>query len=85
MDNLFDEMPVRRRLTARERAWFDNYMRLKEYITANRHLPDKRCIDNRELLNWWKYNRKKALAGLLEDWKLDLIERLSHMRDNYRD
>ena len=85
MDYLFDNMPAHRKPGARERTWHDNYARLEEYIIANGHLPDKRCIDNRELLNWWKYNRKRALAGLLDERKKHLLARLSHMRDNYRD
>ncbi len=85
MEHLFDDMPAPRKLGARERTWRNNYARLEEYIIANGHLPDKRKVDNRELLNWWKYNRKRALAGLLDDERLRLINRLSHMRDSYRD
>lgn len=46
-------------MTTNERNWMANYNALKEYIYANRHLPDKRKVENRGLLNWWKYNKKE--------------------------
>lgn len=36
-----------------EEKWNANYSALKEYIQAHGHLPDKKKVENRGLLNWW--------------------------------
>lgn len=41
----------------REQVWLDKYSQLKAYIQEHHHLPDKRKVEKRALLNWWKYNR----------------------------
>ncbi len=84
MNCISHDKPARRQPRGRERTWRDNYARMEEFITANGHLPDKRHIENRELLNWWKYNRKRALAGLLDDERMRLLDRLSRMRRSHR-
>ena len=49
----------------REKMWMEKYAELKEYIIAHKHLPDKHKVENRGLLNWWKYNMKRKNKGLL--------------------
>ena len=48
-----------------EEKWNANYLALKEYILAHGHLPDKKKVENRGLLNWWKYNKKCGKLGKL--------------------
>lgn len=69
---------VRTRL---EQQWMDNYNALKEYITVHHHLPDKKKVENRGLLNWWKYNKKRIKAGKLDARKIEMLRELSDMRD----
>ncbi len=63
----------------RER-WEENYKALYAYVLQNGHLPDKRKVDNRALLNWWKYNRKRAKLGLLDAARMEKLQKLSEMR-----
>lgn len=58
-----------------------NYNALKEYIYANRHLPDKRKVENRGLLNWWKYNKKRIKLGKIDEQKIRMLQELSDMRN----
>lgn len=67
-------------MTKNEQNWFDNYEQLKAYIRVHRHLPDKRKVEKRGLLNWWKYNRKLLRAGRLSDQRALLLNELSEMR-----
>ena len=64
----------------REEQWFENYEMLKEYIREHHHLPDKHRVENRGLLNWWKYNMKKKKQGTISEEKLTLLTTLADMR-----
>ena len=46
------------KVSKREQNWQEHYAQLLAYVREHRHLPDKRKVENRGLLNWWKYNRK---------------------------
>ena len=63
----------------RER-WFTNYNALKAYILERGHLPDKHVVENRVLLSWAKYQRKKLKEGALDDEKKRLFEELMQQR-----
>lgn len=65
---------------ARERMWMEKYDELKEYIIVHKHLPDKHKVDNRGLLNWWKYNMKRKNKGLLTEERIAMLEELANMR-----
>lgn len=65
----------------REQVWLVKYGQLKDYIQEHHHLPDKRRVEKRALLNWWKYNRKLALQGKLDEQRMHLLNELSQMRD----
>lgn len=63
-----------------DEKWQEKYLRLKQYILDHRQLPDKKKLENRELLNWWKYNKKQAKAGKLTEARTLLLRELSGMR-----
>ena len=46
--------------------WYQNYEALEAYIQERGHLPDKHVVENRALLSWAKYQRKKIKAGTLD-------------------
>ena len=60
--------------------WQNNYVMLKAYIEEHGQLPDKKKVEARALLNWWKYNRKLVRAGKLDSERTKLLEELSMMR-----
>ena len=64
----------------RERQWFENYEKLKEYILEHHHLPDKHRVENRGLLNWWKYNMKRIKQGSIPQEKIEQLNILAEMR-----
>lgn len=65
-----------------DEKWMANYEALKEYISVRGHLPDKHVVENRRLLSWAKYNRKKIKEGALEAENLRLFNELMSMRSN---
>lgn len=56
--------------------WYQNYEALEAYIQGRGHLPDKHVVENRALLSWAKYQRKKIKAGTLDTEKRELFESL---------
>lgn len=68
------------KLSRRESIWNTRYAELKAYIEELGQLPDKRRVDNRALLNWWKYNRRLLKKGKLDEERMLLITNLGNMR-----
>ena len=52
-----------------EESWNQNFELLKAYIEEHHHLPDKKKVENRALLSWAKYQRKRIKAGALDEEK----------------
>lgn len=67
--------------TRNEQKWQENFAQLKRYIEEHRHLPDKKKVEYRGLLNWWKYNKKLIKQGKLDMERMVLLQELSNMRD----
>lgn len=63
-------------LSKNDENWRKKYLALRSFVAENGRLPDKRIIENRGLLNWWKYNKKCFKAGTLCEEKRILIENL---------
>ena len=62
--------------------WYRNYDALKAYILQRGHLTDKHVVENRALLSWAKYQRKKIKEGTLDEEKRELFESLLATRSN---
>ena len=65
-----------------EAKWHSNYQQLKAFIEENGHLPNKYKIENRKLLNWWKYNQKLIKQEKLTEDKALLLKKLGEMRNS---
>ena len=65
-----------------EDKWMANYDALKTYIAEHGHLPDKHVVENRALLSWAKYQRKKIKEGTLDEEKREMFESLLATRSN---
>ncbi|MBQ0090830.1 MAG: helicase associated domain-containing protein [Prevotellaceae bacterium] len=62
--------------------WFHNYDALKAYIKEHGHLPNKHVVENRALLSWAMYQRRKIKEGTLDNDKRELFESLLATRSN---
>lgn len=63
-----------------EESWQQNFESLKAYIEEHHHLPDKKKVENRGLLSWAKYQKKRIKAGALDEEKKRLFEELMDSR-----
>lgn len=69
-------------VTKNDENWLTNYEVLRVYILKRGHLPDKHVVENRALLSWAKYQRKKIKEGTLDNEKRELFETLLATRSN---
>lgn len=60
--------------------WLCNFNALKRYIGEHGHLPNKNIEENRNLLSWAKYNRRKIREGAIESWKKEMFLELMATR-----
>ena len=67
-------------MTKNEENWLRNYSQLKAYIEQHRHLPSKKKVENRGLLNWWKYNQRLIKQGDLDEQRVKMLKELSDIR-----
>ncbi len=67
-------------MAKKELRWAENYAMLKAYIDEHRQLPDKKKVEHRALLNWWKYNRKLIRLGKLDERRADMLITLGNTR-----
>lgn len=63
-----------------ESKWLAHYNELLSYVEEHHQLPDKKKPDKRNLLNWWKYNRKCIKAGKLNADRLEKLRKTNEMR-----
>lgn len=71
---------VQKKVYSREERWHENYEALKAYVTEHHQMPDKKKLEHRNLLNWWKYNKKCVKNDKLDTDKVKLLQKLSDMR-----
>ena len=69
-------------ISRKDSNWLKNYEALKAYILERGHLPDKHVVENRALLSWAKYQRKKIKEGTLDEEKQGMFESLLATRSN---
>lgn len=63
-----------------DEKWLANYTALKAYIAQRGHLPDKHVVENRALLSWAKYNRRRIAEGALDPEKTQMFQDLMATR-----
>ena len=64
-----------------EENWLRNYELLKAFVREWHHLPSKRRVENRGLLNWWKYNQKLIRADKISEERISLLKEIESLRE----
>ena len=76
-----NQMKTKNMARKNDENWITNYEALKTYIEEHHHLPDKHKVENRGLLNFSKYTRKKIKEETLDEEKARELESVLNMRD----
>ena len=64
-----------------ETRWLTRYNEVVAFIQANKRNPSKHRIEEHDMLNWVKANRKRMNAGELKPERVDLFEKLLALAD----
>ncbi len=67
-------------MTKNEENWQRNYLQLKEFVKIHGSLPNKKKVEKRGLLNWWKYNQKLIKLDKITQERKLLLQEISDMR-----
>ena len=60
------------------------YNEVKEFIETNKRNPSKHRIEEHDMLNWLKANRKAMNAGKMKPERVELFEKLLDLCGEYR-
>ena len=67
-----------------EERWNIRYQEVMAFIEANHRNPSKHRIEEHDMLNWVKANRKALAAGKLKLERVESFKRLMEMMEQYR-
>lgn len=67
-----------------EERWQIRYDEVVEFIETNHRNPSKHRIEEHDMLNWLKANRKALNAGKLKPERVEAFKRLLAMSEQYR-
>ena len=64
-----------------ETRWLTRYKEVMEFIETNHRNPSKHRIEEHDMLNWVKANRKALNAGKMKPERVEKFERLMEMME----
>ena len=67
-----------------ETRWLMRYNEVKRFIEENKRNPSKHRIEEHDMLNWVKANRKVMNAGKMKPERVEKFRKLLEMTEQYR-
>ena len=67
-----------------EEKWLMNYQEVKDFIETNKRNPSKHRIEEHDMLNWVKANRKLVNAGKLKEERVEMFNKLLGLIEEYK-
>ena len=67
-----------------ETRWLIRYNEVKSFIEVNRRNPSRHRIEEHDLLNWVKANRKALNAGKLKEGRVEKFRKLLELTEQYK-
>ena len=67
-----------------EERWNLRYKEVVEFVETNYRNPSRHRIEEHDMLNWVKANRKVMNAGKLRPERVEAFKRLMEMMEEYR-
>jgi len=67
-----------------EKRWLAQYNGVLEFIKMNHRNPSKHRIEEHDMLNWLKANRKAMNAGKMKPERVEKFRKLLEMTEQYR-
>ena len=67
-----------------DEKWQVKYNEVMEFIKTNKRNPSKHRIEEHDMLNWVKANRKLVNAGKMKEERVEKFRKLLEMTEQYR-
>ena len=67
-----------------DEKWQAKYNEVMEFINTNHRNPSKHRIEEHNMLNWLKANRKLINAGALKPERVEAFKRLLELVEQYK-
>ena len=67
-----------------EERWQKQYEEVNLFIETNKRNPSKHRIEEHDMLNWLKANRKALNAGKMKAERVEKFRKLLEMTEQYR-
>ena len=62
-----------------EERWLTRYNEVVDFIESNHRNPSRHRIEEHDMLNWWKQQRKLVNAGALKPERMEAFKRLMEL------
>ena len=67
-----------------DEKWIARYNEVVTFIETNKRNPSKHRIEEHDMLNWLKANRKALNAGKMKAERVEKFRKLLEMTEQYR-
>ena len=67
-----------------ETRWLKRYQEVVSFIETNHRNPSKHRIEEHDMLNWVKANRKVMNAGKMKPSRVEMFEKLLELMEQYK-
>ena len=67
-----------------DERWNKRYQDVMDFMEKNHRNPSRHRLEEHDLLNWLKSNRKKMNAGELQEPRLSRFKKLLELAEEYR-
>lgn len=67
-----------------ETRWLSKYKEVVEFIETNHRNPSKYRIEEHDMLNWVKQQRKVMSAGKMKEERVERFKELMELCDKFR-
>lgn len=66
-----------------DELWEQNYLTFLDFITTQKRRPSKHRLEEHQMLNWLKYQKKCLTQGKLKPERAKILEELLRLSDQY--
>lgn len=64
--------------------WLEKYIEVKTFVLANKRNPSKHRIEEHDMLNWLKQQRKMLNAGKMKENRIGQFKELLELMEKYK-
>ena len=67
-----------------DELWLSKYNEVMDFMEMNHRNPSKHRIEEHQMLNFVKHNRKLLNAGEMKESRVEMFEKLLEMGERYK-